>query len=61
MRPHKKQNSDKSASVTPLVLMEGDLDNIDDVVHDAMKNIWSHIEDQYHQTLDKVQQVLREL
>ena len=53
-RPRKKQKSNKSVNTTPLVLMEGDLDEIGDVVRDATKNIWSHIKDQYHQTLDKM-------
>lgn len=60
-RPCKKPKSNKSTSVTPLVLMKGDLDEIGDMVHDATENIWGHIEEQYHQMLDEVQQGLREL
>jgi len=49
-----KQKYDKSVSAIPLVLMEGGPDEIGDVVCDTTKNILSHIEDQHHQTLDKV-------
>ena len=54
MGPHKKQKSDKTASATPLVLMEGDLDEIGDVARNTIENICNHIEGQYHQALDKV-------
>jgi len=59
--PHKKQKSDKSVSMTPLVVTEANLDKISYVVHNVTENIWKHIEDQYHLTLDTVQQGLREL
>jgi len=52
---------DKSVIVTPLVLTKGDLDEIGDVVDNTIETIWGHIEDQYHQLLDKVQQGLKEL
>jgi len=44
-----------------MVLTKGDLDEIEDVVRNSAETIWSHNEDQYHQTLDKVHQGLREL
>lgn len=46
---------------TPLVLTKGDLDEINDVVRNATQSIWNHIEDHYHQSLNKVHQGLREL
>lgn len=48
------RSPDKSASMKPLVLMDGNLDEVSDVVHDATKNIWSHIKDLYHETITKV-------
>jgi len=42
-----------------LVLTEGDLDEIGDVFCSATKNIWGHVEDKYHQVLEKVQQGLK--
>lgn len=59
--PHKKWKSGKSKSTTPMVLVEGGLDKNGDVVHTAMETIWGHIEDEYHHTLDRVQQGLMEL
>ena len=35
--PTKKQKSDKTASATPLVLMEGDLDEIGDVARNTIE------------------------
>jgi len=43
----KKQKFDRSVGTTPLVLTEGDLDEIGDMVHDTMTNIWGHFEEQY--------------
>lgn len=57
----KKQKSNKSTNVEPLVLTEGDFGEIDDIVHVATKEMWGNIEDQYREILTKVQQGLKEL
>lgn len=44
---HKKKKYDRSTDVMPLVLREGDLDKIGDVVRDATMNLMSHFEAQY--------------
>lgn len=39
-RSHKKKKLEKSVSATPLVLAEGDLNEIGDVVHNATTDLW---------------------
>jgi len=54
-RQQKKKNYDKTMGRTPLFLTEGDLDEIGDVIHDATRDMMSHFEAEYQQSLNKVQ------
>jgi len=57
----KKKKPDKAKGMMSLALREVDLDEIRDVVYDAMMDLMSQFEAQYQQTLGKVQQGLQEL
>lgn len=39
-----KRKPNKKSQVDPLVLIEGDLDEISDKVHDTTSELWSHFE-----------------
>lgn len=52
---HKKHKFDKTTGVEAMVLTEGDLDEIGDIVRTTIKEIWGHIKDEYQSVLSKVQ------
>ena len=58
--PRKKQKSYKSQG-DPMVLMEGDLDEIGDKIRDTMNEVLQKFEQQHMQTLGRVQKDMREL
>lgn len=57
----KKQKSDKSTIPEAMLLTVGGLDEIGDIFTSVTKDIWGHIEEQYHSVLMKVEQGLKEL
>lgn len=60
-RFRKKQKSGKHAHVDPMVLTEGDLDEIRDKVRDKTTELWTQFEQQYMQMLGSMQKDLHEL
>lgn len=58
---HKKHKSNKTSSIESMVLTEEDIDDIGDTLHNAIEDMWGHIDDQYKSVLLLVQQGLKEL
>lgn len=59
--PRKKQKSNKHSHVDPMILTEGDLDEIGDKVHDIITELQTQFEQENQQELGNVQKDLRQL